>query len=82
MDFGESRVYGRKWVVAQCDEGFISISDILRTMLEIEPGWGGSSTIIGSPQNVPSKIPKEDVVEIVKEMLKNISTSRKIFKKY
>jgi hypothetical protein len=67
--FGDSRVYGRKWAIAQCDRGFISMSEILRTMLEMEPGWGGSETIIGSPQEVPSKIPREETIEIVKNIV-------------
>ncbi len=67
--YGDKRVYGRKWVIAQCDEGYIPLQDILVKILEIEPGWGGSNSIIGSPQDRPSKIKKEDIIEIVREIV-------------
>ncbi len=67
--FGDNRVYGRKWVVAQCDDGFITMSDVLRNMLEMEYGWGGSNTIIGSPQDSPSRITKEDMISAVTEVV-------------
>lgn len=69
--FGEKRVYGRKWVIAQCDEGFVPMLDILRSILEMESGWGGSRTIIGSPQDRPSHITKDDLVSAVKEIVED-----------
>jgi hypothetical protein len=68
--FGDSRVYGRKWAIAQCDSGFIPMSEILNSVLELEPGWGGSETIIGSPQLTPSRISKDDIVEITSDVVK------------
>ena len=61
----DSRIYGKKWIIAQQSNGFINMSGILEELSKIEPGWGGSPSIIGSPQDRPSKILKDDIIDIV-----------------
>jgi len=48
------------WDVAYCD-----IRAALAELAAIEPGWGGSLTIGGSPQGVSSHLPIETIVRIV-----------------
>ena len=66
----DSRIYGKKWIIAQQTDGFVDMGGILYELSKIENGWGGSPSIIGSPQDRPSKILKDDIVDIVtKKML-------------
>lgn len=68
---GDSRVYGRKWIVAQCNNQFINMEKLLNLIKQRESNWGGSDTIIGSPQDRPSKIKKNDLIKMIKYVLKN-----------
>ena len=61
----DRRTYGKKWIIAQKNESFLDMEDVLRTLSEKEEGWGGSPSIIGSSQIYPSKLSKDDVVETV-----------------
>lgn len=65
----ESRLYGKRWVVGQLNNSYVNIQLLLRTLRERESGWGGSTTIIGSPQTHPSRIPKEELIDLVKEII-------------
>ncbi len=65
----ESRIYGKKWIIAQQSDGFIDMSGILEELIGIEPGWGGSPSIIGSPQDKPSKLLKDDIIDIVERKI-------------
>lgn len=40
----------RKITIAQYEPGHVDLEPAARALSEIEPGWGGSATIIGSPQ--------------------------------
>ncbi len=42
---------------------------VLEELNSIEKGWGGSKTIIGSPQGIDSQLNKDDVINIVKKHL-------------
>jgi len=55
----------RKFTVAQYKLGYVNLREVLRDLSELEPGWGGSPTIGGSPQGVSSKLSLEEVVEVV-----------------
>jgi len=49
---------------------FADIKSALTELAAIEPGWGGSPTIGGSPQGVSSQLTTEQVVEVVARHLK------------
>jgi len=38
-------------------------------LVEAEPGWGGSSSIMGSPQGVASQLTLDEVVKLVEQHL-------------
>ena len=59
----------RKFTICQYREGFLDLPGAMRALRAREPGWGGSPTIIGSPQGTSSKLPMEEVVEIVGDHL-------------
>jgi hypothetical protein len=40
----------RKFTICQYSDEFIRMSNVLAELNALEPGWGGSLTIIGSPQ--------------------------------
>ena len=65
----DSRIYGKKWIIAQQTNGFVNMSEILEELSNIESGWGGSPSIIGSPQDRPSKILKDDIINIVTQKM-------------
>lgn len=67
--FGESRVYGKKWIIGQMNDKFINLTKLVRLIEKQERGWGGSSTIIGSPQDRPSKLTKNEVIDFVKNQV-------------
>ncbi len=59
----------RKFTVCQYREGFLDLPRVMEALRAREPGWGGSPTIIGSPQGASSNLSMEDVVEVVAEHL-------------
>lgn len=59
----------RKFTVSQYREGLVDLRAVFAALSEIEPGWGGSPVIGGSPQGVSSVIETEEVVRIVEEHL-------------
>jgi len=67
--FGDSPKV-KKYTIAQFENGFVDLNKVKEDLNEQEPGWGGSPTIIGSPQGESSKLSKEDVAEIVEKYLK------------
>ncbi|KKW41079.1 hypothetical protein A3I46_02625 [Candidatus Kaiserbacteria bacterium RIFCSPLOWO2_02_FULL_54_13] len=58
-----------KHTICQYKLGYVDLVAVLKELNEIEKGWGGSPTIIGSPQGVSSTIPQEKIVEIVSKHL-------------
>ncbi len=62
MQGGEPHV---KYTVAQYQNSFVDLKLALSEIQALEAGWGGSPTIIGSPQGVSSKLSMEQVFEIV-----------------
>ena len=60
-----------KFTVCVFEAGkFADIKSVLAELATIEPGWGGSPTIGGSPQGVSSLLTTEQVVEVVARHLK------------
>lgn len=54
-----------KHTVCQFKLGHVDLPAVMTELNEIEPGWGGSPTIIGSPQGVSSAITQEQLSEII-----------------
>lgn len=65
---GEAPV--RKFTICQFAGGFADIRSALSELAELEPGWGGSPTIGGSPQGVSSTLTTEQVVGVVEKHLR------------
>lgn len=59
----------RKLTVAQSGPGWADLDAVAGELNQIEPGWGGSATINGSPQGRPSTVELETVVGIVERHL-------------
>lgn len=59
----------RKFTVCQFKIGYMNLRSVFADLSELEPGWGGSPIIGGSPQGVSSTLTVEQVVEIVKQHL-------------
>lgn len=60
-----------KFTICQFTGGFVDLKAVTAELNELESGWGGSPTIIGSPQGVSSKLTLDEVTEVVaKHLLK------------
>jgi hypothetical protein len=55
----------RKFTVCQFKEGYVDLRAVVSELNEREPGWGGSPTIIGSPQGSGSQLNMTDVLSVV-----------------
>jgi hypothetical protein len=62
-----SKLIGTKFTIAQYNDTYIDLNKILTSILKLENGWGGSDTIIGSPQNRSSFLTKDDLISILKK---------------
>ena len=56
---------GRKFTVCQWVPGHVDLASVYADLNRLEPGWGGSSVIGGSPQGRGSALPLETIVEVV-----------------
>ena len=63
---GESH---RKFTVCAYEQRLVNMKAIFTELNLLEPGWGGSPTIGGSPQGVSSALTIEQVVEVVERHL-------------
>lgn len=59
----------RKVTVCQSRPGLVDLKGVFATLSEVEPGWGGSPTIGGSPQGESSVIATDEIVRVVEEHL-------------
>lgn len=59
----------RKVTVCQKTPGHVDMAAVFADLSAVEPGWGGSPTIGGSPQGVASTIPTGQVTETVRRHL-------------
>lgn len=59
-----------KFTICQFTGEHVNLKAVFAELSEIEPGWGGSPTIGGSPQGVNSVLTIEQVVGVVKKHLK------------
>jgi hypothetical protein len=62
----EQPLLGRKYTVAQWGIGYADLNAAAAELNALEPGWGGSSTIKGSPQGVPSRLGLDSVLAVVR----------------
>lgn len=62
-----NRILGTKYTIAQYKEKYIDLESIKNEINKIEPGWGGSIVIIGSPQTNPSNLNKNQLIDLVKK---------------
>lgn len=60
----------KKYTIAQYENGHIDLIAVKNELAALETGWGGSPTIIGSPQGVSSNLTAEQVIEVVSKHLK------------
>ena len=67
--FGDGEPH-RKFTICQFNTGYMDLKTVLAELSEMEPGWGGSPTIGGSPQGVNSTLTIDQVVEVVVRHLK------------
>lgn len=59
----EGQVGGRrKLTVAQFETGWADFTRLSRNLSGLEPGWGGSATILGSPQGASSGLSLEQMI--------------------
>jgi len=56
-----------KYTIAQYENGHIDLNAAKEELNQLEAGWGGSPTILGSPQGISSELSMEQVTEIVKK---------------
>lgn len=62
-------VFGMKYSVCQYTEGYADLTAFKDEMKKIEEGWGGSPTIVCSPQGEPSTLSPEVVAEVLQKHL-------------
>lgn len=60
---------GVKLTVAQFEPGRIDLAALLAELGKREPGWGGTATILGSPQGADSRLTLEEVAELAEGFL-------------
>jgi hypothetical protein len=64
----ERRLDGkRKISVAQFARGHVDMAALDARLNSIEPGWGGSATILGSPQGQSSEVKIDDIVDLIEK---------------
>jgi hypothetical protein len=65
--FGSDRTLLRKITIAQHETGHADLRRVAVLLSTKEPGWGGSATIIGSPQGISSKLCLQRCIEVLQE---------------
>ena len=55
----------RRVVIAQYTAGHVELDAVREALVRLEPGWGGSASILGSPQGRACRLGVEAVVEAV-----------------
>jgi hypothetical protein len=66
FQFGQPHL---KYTICQYIESYVDLAETVRRLAALEPGWGGSRTIIGSPQGVGSCLMLDHVVKLVEAHL-------------
>lgn len=67
---GSTKLYGKKVTIAQYEDNkFINLTELKNKLNKLEPGWGGSSVILGSPQTNPTKLKDSTIIDLTKKYL-------------
>jgi hypothetical protein len=65
-----NKIIGTKWTIAQYDDGdYINMDELKNQLSKLEPGFGGSNIIIGSPQDRASILTDDIVIGLTKKCL-------------
>jgi hypothetical protein len=56
----------RRITIAQYTPGYVDLVRVARALAAGEPGWGGSTTIIGSPQGVNCKTSVDNCIKVLR----------------
>lgn len=67
--FGPGGEPVRKFTICQYETGYVDLRVVFAELNKLEPGWGGSPNIGGSPQGVSSKLTIEEILTIVEKHL-------------
>ena len=59
----------RKYTICQYRRGYVDLAAVGRELATREPGWGGSDTIIGSPQGAGSALCLAQVVAVLSQFV-------------
>jgi hypothetical protein len=62
----------RKISIAQFEREHLDMRALATRLNAIEPGWGGSETILGSPQGQTSKVKIGDIASLIQQMVSRI----------
>lgn len=69
---GTDKIIGKKITIAQYEDNkFIDLISLKNELNELESGWGGSSVIIGSPQDRPSSLDDDKIIQLTLKYLYN-----------
>jgi len=67
---GRTRKVGKKITIAQYENNkFINLVQLGEELNKLEQGWGGSKSIIGSPQDRPSQLKDEVIINLTKNCM-------------
>ena len=55
----------RQVTIAQFSAGYVDLAAVASDLNAEEPGWGGSATIVGSPQGVGSRLSEARILMAV-----------------
>jgi len=67
---GNTRKVGKKVTIAQYENNkFIDLNKLADNLNKKEQGWGGSKSIIGSPQDRPSQLDDETIINLTKSCM-------------
>lgn len=64
-----TKISGKKITIAQYEDKYINMNDLLIQINKLEEGWGGSNVIIGSPIDRPTEINEKKLIKLCKEYL-------------
>lgn len=65
----DTKIFGKKMTIAQYENKYMDMITLLSQINELEPGWGGSAEIIGSPIDRPCKINEKTLIKLCKNNL-------------